>query len=144
MKIITVPADLSYLHEVLTQVDEYLESQGCSQEFISETELIIEELFTNTVHYAYANSDHEPVCVFTLDEENGILKIRRIDYGTPFDPTQTEKPDTTLSYKERKIGGLGMHLIRHYTDALTYRRKEGKNILTLYRALKNSRLPSGH
>ena len=141
MKRIVVPADLTYLHELLKQADEYLQEKGCGPEFISETELILEELFTNTVNYAYENSNHDPICEFILDNTDNLLKIRRIDYGRPFDPTQTEKPDTTLSYQQRKIGGLGMHLIRHYTEAIKYRRKHNQNILTLYRRMQQPENP---
>ncbi len=136
MKVIMYPAQLTYLHNILEQVDQYLMMKNCSPEFISETDLIIEELFTNTVNYAYDHSTHDPVCIFVLDEDDGILKIKRIDYGLPFDPTMAKRPDTHLSYKERKIGGLGMHLIRHYTSAIKYKRKRDRNILTLYRTIR--------
>ena len=143
MKVIMYPAQLTYLHNILEQVDKYLAKKDCTPEFISETDLIIEELFTNTVHYAYAHSNHEPVCIFVLDENDGILKIRRIDYGAPFDPTMTKRPDTHLSYQERKIGGLGMHLIRHYSSALKYRRNKDRNILTLYRVMRYNQITEG-
>jgi anti-sigma regulatory factor (Ser/Thr protein kinase) len=55
----------------------------------------------------------------------------------------TKRPDTHLSYQERKIGGLGMHLIRHYSSALKYRRNKDRNILTLYRVMRYNQITEG-
>jgi anti-sigma regulatory factor (Ser/Thr protein kinase) len=39
--------------------------------------------------------------------------------------------DVTLPAEERRIGGLGIFLIRQMMDSLEYRRHGGKNILVL-------------
>jgi sigma-B regulation protein RsbU (phosphoserine phosphatase) len=49
----------------------------------------------------------------------------------PFDPTQKEEVDTTLPAEQRKIGGLGIHLVRRIMDSVSYEYKDHKNILTL-------------
>jgi anti-sigma regulatory factor (Ser/Thr protein kinase) len=53
------------------------------------------------------------------------------DSGMPFDPTQKEEVDTTLPAEQRKIGGLGIHLVRRIMDSVSYEYKDHKNILTL-------------
>jgi anti-sigma regulatory factor (Ser/Thr protein kinase) len=53
------------------------------------------------------------------------------DSGMPFDPTQKEEVDTTLPAEQRKIGGLGIHLVRRIMDSVSYEYKDNKNILTL-------------
>ena len=34
------------------------------------------------------------------------------------------------------IGGLGIHLIRHYMDEVSYERKDGQNVLTMRKRIK--------
>ena len=64
------------------------------------------------------------------------LKFVITDNGIPFDPTQKEDADTTLSAEERPIGGLGIFLVRQIMDDVIYERKGENNILTLVKYLK--------
>ena len=74
---------------------------------------------------------------FTLNvqavKENGetVLTFKLCDQGTPFDPTQTEDVDTTLSAQEREIGGLGIFLVRQLMDDVSYQYVNGSNVLTM-------------
>jgi anti-sigma regulatory factor (Ser/Thr protein kinase) len=47
-----------------------------------------------------------------------------------------ETPDTELSLEERKIGGLGIHLVREMMDRVSYRRRIDKNVITVVEFLK--------
>lgn len=42
---------------------------------------------------------------------------------------------TTLSAEDRKIGGLGIFLVKKSMDDMRYEYKDGKNILTLVKKL---------
>jgi anti-sigma regulatory factor (Ser/Thr protein kinase) len=53
------------------------------------------------------------------------------DSGVPYDPLAKEDPDVTLSAEERKIGGLGIYMVKQSVDHVRYEDKDGKNILTL-------------
>ena len=59
------------------------------------------------------------------------MKFTIIDCGKPFAPTVQSEVDTTLSAKERKIGGLGIHIIRQNMDSINYERIDNLNVLTL-------------
>lgn len=50
-------------------------------------------------------------------------------------PLEKEDPDTTLSAADRKIGGLGIFLVKKSMDDMRYEFKDGKNILTLVKKL---------
>jgi len=62
------------------------------------------------------------------DDETVTFELR--DEGDPFDPT-TKEADVESLVKNGVIGGLGIHLIRHYMDIVTYERKDGQNVLTM-------------
>jgi serine/threonine-protein kinase RsbW len=57
--------------------------------------------------------------------------IEIIDSGVPFDVTSLTDPDLTADVGERKIGGLGIFLVKKMVDEVKYRREIDRNILTL-------------
>ena len=61
-----------------------------------------------------------------------------IDNGTAYNPLQQADPDVTLSAEERKIGGLGIFIVKKTMDSVTYCRNGDKNELTITKTLKNS------
>lgn len=98
--------------------------------------LAVEEAVVNVMLYAYPAGTTGDVIVDA--KTNGItLKFIITDSGKPFDPTEAQKADTTLSVEERPIGGLGIFLVREMMDSINYERIDGKNILTLRKKLNN-------
>ena len=63
------------------------------------------------------------------------VKITFKDSGMPFDPTAKEDPDVTLSAQERKIGGLGIYMVKKAMDEMTYEYVDGQNILHIVKTL---------
>lgn len=53
------------------------------------------------------------------------------DDGRPFNPLEAPEPDLAAPVEERKVGGLGIHLIRNMMDHLEYRRLQGTNLLVM-------------
>jgi anti-sigma regulatory factor (Ser/Thr protein kinase) len=54
------------------------------------------------------------------------------DAGIAFDPSAfPAEPTHPASLAEAKAGGLGVLLIRNFSDDLSYRRSEGRNHLTI-------------
>ncbi len=53
------------------------------------------------------------------------------DDGRAFDPLQAPVPDIGASLQDRAIGGLGIYLVRKTMDGVTYRRQDGRNVVTL-------------
>ena len=94
-------------------------------------DIAIDELFVNIAHYAY-NPDIGTATVRVEVKENPLAVIVTfIDHGVQYDPLATEDPDTTLSAEERRIGGLGIYIVKKSMDEITYEYKDGQNILTI-------------
>ena len=53
------------------------------------------------------------------------------DDGVEFDPTAVDEADTTQSSENRKIGGLGIHIVRRLMDSVSYEYSNGRNVVTL-------------
>lgn len=56
-------------------------------------------------------SGNTPKAVFLTFTDNGIA----------YNPLETEDPDITLSSEERKIGGLGIYLVKKNMDEMKVR-----------------------
>jgi anti-sigma regulatory factor (Ser/Thr protein kinase) len=71
--------------------------------------------------------------VIRLDTEKdpGDVTITFIDSGVPFNPLAVEEPDVTLSAKDRKVGGLGIFMVKRSMDDVAYEYADNKNILTI-------------
>jgi len=100
-------------------------------------QLSVEEAVVNVIDYAYPVGTDGDITIKMMTDGQS-LKIVIVDSGVIFDPTLVEKADTTLSAEERKIGGLGIYLVREFMDSINYERVDGNNILTLIKYLKNS------
>ena len=114
----------------LHQLEAFVEAVG-SRARLSDHEtprlrLAVEEAVTNVIRHAHATS-------IRLDSEvrDGVLHITLTDDGRPFDPTQAPDVDTTVPADQRVEGGLGILFMRRMSDALTYRREEERNVLTI-------------
>jgi hypothetical protein len=51
--------------------------------------------------------------------------------GRPFVISAVPPPDLASGVDERRIGGLGIHLMKSLIDEVSYRREEEKNVLSL-------------
>ena len=95
----------------------------------------VEEAVVNVMKYAYPTGQSGDVTIEAA--LNDIrLKFTIIDNGKPFDPTVQAEVDTSLSANERRIGGLGIHIMRQNMDSINYERIDNLNVLTLRKKLK--------
>jgi len=69
----------------------------------------------------------------TVERTHSPEGVRLIitDDGKAFDPLSHRDPDTTLCAEDRAIGGLGILIIKKTMSPVTYKRRNGTNILTM-------------
>ncbi len=120
-----VPDSASYT-AVQTFLEQRLEEDGVSLRVQNRVQVAADEIWSNIVHYSGATQ-----ASLTLRPEGETLLLYFADNGKPYDPTAAPEPDTTLSADERSIGGLGLHMVRKMTTAMTYRFADGENKLEL-------------
>ena len=65
-----------------------------------------------------------------IDIGGGFLSATVSDDGKPFDPLSLPEPDIHAPIEERKVGGLGIHLLRKLMDTVEYRRTGERNELS--------------
>lgn len=88
--------------------------------------LALDEIYSNIVYYSKATLAN----LILIKKEEGIEIIFE-DNGLPYDPTLNKDPDVTLGAEERKIGGLGIYMVKKIADTVEYK-YDNKNILKVF------------
>ena len=101
--------------------------------------LAIEEAVVNVMNYAYPEGTRATILLEVFADEESVRFVL-CDDGKPFDPTASEEVDVENNVKNKIIGGMGIHLIRHYMDHIAYERKDGQNILTMTKKIKDNQI----
>ena len=125
------------LEEVQAFVDEHLDKALCPLRTKMQLDVAVEELFINIAHYAYAPNKGMAKVRVVLGQNPSSITITFFDRGKPYDPLAREDPDVTLSAEERKIGGLGIYMVKQSMDDMKYEYTEGQNVLTIIKNLQD-------
>jgi len=131
MKNIQFAAKFEYLDEIREFVGTIARAGGFSDKDVYNIQLATDEAASNIIEHAYEN---QPDGI--LDLSCGIRKdaitIILIDHGESFDPSDVPPPDLKADLSDRKIGGLGLFLMRKLMDEVHYESRPDKsNILTM-------------
>jgi anti-sigma regulatory factor (Ser/Thr protein kinase) len=126
-------ADDSQLHEVLDFLTEELEKRSVGMKHVMALSLALEEAFVNIAHYAYEGRPGKVKIGLRFEPDRVLIILK--DNGMAFDPLSMDDPDISAGVEERKIGGLGIYMIKKSTDLCTYERVDGYNVLTMIKIL---------
>jgi len=125
-----MPARVESLHELLTFIRTEAKKRGFSEDALNRIELVAEEALVNVFVHGYTQNQGQ-VEVRCLVEDDPALTIEIRDAGVSFDPLSLADPDVESDLTKRKIGGMGVFLIRKMTDRVAYRREGDINILSM-------------
>ena len=124
------PAKFDYLDEVREFVGEKARAAGFSEKDIYSIQLAADEAASNVIEHAYegvSDAFFELTCEF----KNDRMTITMLDHGKTFDPSKVDVPDVKADLSDRKIGGLGIYLMRKLMDEVRYESTSSGNLLTL-------------
>jgi len=101
---------------------------------IFEIQMAVDEACTNIIKYAYSEGDGVIDITCDVQENNLIVTIR--DKGKPFDPQSVAPPDLHADLNQRKIGGIGIFLMKKLMDDVSYSFNDiSGNLLTMRKRL---------
>ena len=97
-----------------------------------EINLVLEELFTNVVFYAFDDKEDHIITLDFMLIDVHQMQICLADDGKPFNLLE-KKMDNVVDkpLEDRKIGGLGIHFVREMMNNVEYRRQDEKNVVIL-------------
>ena len=130
-KKIRVAATKENLETVTAFLDEILDEKDCPLKIRLQIDLALEEMYINIANYAYTPKTGEMELRVEFDEAERELTLVLIDSGIPYDPLAKKDPDVTLSAEKRKIGGLGIYLVKKTMDSMMYESRDGRNSVTM-------------
>ncbi len=126
---LTIRSDLHEIPRVSALLEEMMAGLAFSPDEILDTQLAVEEAITNIILHGYLPGGGGIDLRFHAAPRR--IRIWIEDSAPPFDPLSIPEPDISADMEDRKIGGLGIFLIRQVMDGIRYRRENGKNILEL-------------
>jgi serine/threonine-protein kinase RsbW len=127
IKLINTRSELEKFNEALT---EFSRQQALPPGVVHDLNIALEEILINIISYGYTDSCEHEIKV-RLSAQPGEVKAEVEDDGQAFDPLEAPEPDTAQSLEKRKVGGLGIHLVRKLMDSLQYKRQGDRNLLTM-------------
>jgi anti-sigma regulatory factor (Ser/Thr protein kinase) len=135
MRELTIPALIKNIDTVTEFVNSELEKYNCPQKARVQINVAIDELFGNIAHYAYSHHEGNATVQVTFEKDPRAVVITFIDKGIPYNPLQKEDPDVTLSAEDRKIGGLGIYMVKKIMDAVEYKYEDGHNTIRIIKRI---------
>ena len=87
--------------------------------------LAVDEACTNIIKHAYKSSPEGKI-ILNIDYDEKKFTITIIDYGKSFEPNSVPLPNLQKYYREHKVGGLGIYLMKSLMDDVKYTSVPGK------------------
>ena len=123
------------LERVAQFIEEISEELGLSMELQMNLNLVMEEMVSNVIFYAYPEGTDAEIELMVEDDGKELTFVLS-DQGREFDPTLKEDADIDVNPIDREIGGMGIYIVKNIMNQVTYQRLEGKNLLTMKKEIQ--------
>lgn len=122
--------DIAELSRVAESVEEFCASQAIPAGNAFKLNIALEELLTNTISYGYEDSGRHEIAI-DIAREGETIVAELSDDARPYDPLNAPPPDLESAIEDRRVGGLGVHLVKTMMDDVRYAYRDGRNHITL-------------
>ncbi|MDR1627809.1 MAG: ATP-binding protein [Oscillospiraceae bacterium] len=141
-KVYSVAAAIDNWDDVYSFLDCLIKDVVSEKKVRTSVLVACEEIFVNISTYAYKHLDFpgDVTIKFLYDSAGNEICITFIDSGTQFDSTKAGCADITSSVQDRKIGGLGIFLVKQIMDKMEYEYTQNQNVLKLTKKLHSQNL----
>jgi anti-sigma regulatory factor (Ser/Thr protein kinase) len=132
MKHLQYAAKFEHLDEIREFVGAIAREGGFSDKDVYNIQLATDEAASNIIEHAY-ESVKDGILELSCGMQGDAIQIVLVDHGEPYDPDSIPMPDLKADLSERKIGGLGIFLMRKLMDEVHYEShpEKNSNILTM-------------
>jgi anti-sigma regulatory factor (Ser/Thr protein kinase) len=110
-------------------LDRSAREAGVPQDEILRLDTCLNEVLANVISYGGDPARAAPARV-VLETRPGEAAVTVVDHGLPFDPVSHVLAPMPVTLEDAQPGGLGLVMLREYSDSLAYERREGTNRLT--------------
>lgn len=131
---ITIRNTLNELHRVACFVEDIGNKLGFDDELLMNLNLVLEEMVSNIIRYGQSHQTDDSILLKA--ESNGKeITLTLTDQGVAFDPTTRGDLNTDVNPAERRLGGMGIFIVKNIMDQVTYQRLNGSNVVTMKKKL---------
>jgi serine/threonine-protein kinase RsbW len=124
-----IRSDVSELERIFAFIDPYCGRAGIPDSIKYKLFLVAEELTMNAISHGY-NGRSDGRIAMTLTRLDPNVELHFEDEAPAFDILrEAREPDLAASMAERRIGGLGIHLLKALSRSATYKYEQGRNIV---------------
>ena len=132
----TFKREIESLRAVFEFVHGFIEENGLEKKLRLMFDLALEELFVNMVRYNQENTNPVEIELLLDDEKfEAVLIDRDVD---EFDISRYEPYETQQLIEERRVGGIGIHLVKKVMDDVSYEYKDRISRVVLTKYLRKS------
>ncbi|MGE5615377.1 MAG: ATP-binding protein [Bacillota bacterium] len=111
-------------------IDRAAEEYGLPYDLVTNLRIAMDEVVSNILKYAYSDDAGHDIAI-RCEIRDGRLETTVEDDGCAFDPLEAPAPQLDVPLDQRKVGGLGIHMVKELMDGVSYERIGGRNRLTL-------------
>lgn len=127
---VTLRNDLREIARLTALLEDFCARQRLSEDDRLNVNLVLDEAVINVINHGYTDSrEHDIVVRLALAGES--LQIDIEDDGVAYNPLDAPAPRFDLPIEQRRIGGLGVHIMKTLARGIEYRRVDGRNHLTI-------------
>jgi anti-sigma regulatory factor (Ser/Thr protein kinase) len=131
MQSVQFSAKFEFLDEIREFVGDIARHGGFGDKDVYNIQLAADEAASNIIEHAYEGVSNG-LLELSCGMQGDIITIILVDHGESFDPSVIPLPDIEADLSDRKIGGLGIFLMRKLMDEVHYEAKPDKNnVLTM-------------
>jgi serine/threonine-protein kinase RsbW len=137
----SITNDLAELPRVAEMIERFCAERAIAGDCAFALNVVLEELLSNTIFYGYDDDASHSIAI-ALAHEDCEVSLELSDDARPFDPLSAPPPDLDAPLEERRIGGLGIHLVKEMMDSIEYKYCDGRNHLRLRKRIGSPKLSS--
>lgn len=128
---LTLKNDISEITRLIDSLEDFAKKNNLPTAIIRKFSMACDEIVSNYIYYGSPHQIDDTLHVKLTKLKNKLI-VQISDPGIPFNPLQDAKDaDTVSSIEDRKLGGLGIHLVKEIIDEVSYKRQNNRNILIL-------------
>lgn len=124
-------------------VERFAAEHQLSPDAVFGMNVALDEMLSNIIKYGYTDDAiHEIRVRLSVDGPMVVFEIE--DDGRPFDPLAAPAVDVEAPVEERRVGGLGIHIVRQLMREMDYARVAGRNRLVMKMPLEGAAQKGKH
>lgn len=114
-----IPSQTENLEIIREFVTGIARKVGFREEETSKIELAVDEACTNVIEHAYSKDERKLIdIVIQIDPQRFTITVT--DQGRGFDSGKIQRPDMKKYLEEKRVGGLGIHLMQTLMDEIDF------------------------